>query len=505
MELFRLYGSILLDNKEALKELDITQKQAKASQGAFKDLGEGASDLGKKVLAGVTVAAGALLGLGIKAINAASEVSDASKRVGMSAEEYQKWAYAAKLSGVESDKLEAIMKKQQTTFANATEGNKAAANSYKELGIDITGLTAGEAFNQAIASLANMKDETARNALANDLFGKSYADLAPLLGEGASGIEALKQEAVDLGMVMSNDTVNSGDKLGDTIDKLKGAFSGVANTLGAKLFPYIQKLSDTILENKDEISEFIEDAVNALTDAIIWLKDNLKWILPILAGVVAGFVAFQVVSFVSGLVATFTALIAGASGVMGIFNAVMAANPIGLVALAIAALIAIGVMLWMNWDTIVIKMKDLWGWFKDIFGKIGAFVGGIFDGMVSGIKGTINGIIRALNGMISGMNKLKWDAPKWVPLIGGKSWGINIPNIPELASGGLIYGDSLVNVGEYPNARTNPEVIAPLDKLKDMIGGSGKGITVNFYPQTMSESELDNAFNYMNRRFGMEV
>ena len=45
MELFRLYGSILIDNKEALKELEITQKQAKNSQDAFKKLGDGASEL----------------------------------------------------------------------------------------------------------------------------------------------------------------------------------------------------------------------------------------------------------------------------------------------------------------------------------------------------------------------------------------------------------------------------------------------------------------------------
>lgn len=504
MELFRLYGSILLDNKEALKQLDITEKQAKSSQKAFKDLGEGAADLGKKVVAGATVAAGALLGLGVKAINAASDINDASKRVGMSAEEYQKWAYAAKISGVETDKLEALMKKQQTTFANATEGNKAASEAYQKLGINIKGLTSGDAFNKAISALASMQDETARNALANDLFGKSYADLAPLLAEGAGGIDALKQEAADLGMVMSNDTVAAGDNLGDTIDKLKGAFMGIVNTLGASLFPYIQQLADKILENKDVIAGYITSAVDVLTNSIIWLSQNLNWIIPILAGVVGGFIAFQIVSFVSGLMTTFTAITTGASGAMAIFNAIMAANPIGLVALAIAGLIAIGVALWMNWDTIVLKLQDLWKGFKDIFGKIGSFVSDIFNGMISGIKGTINGIIRALNGMINGMNRLRWTAPSWVPVIGGKSWGISIPNIPELASGGIAFDDSIVKVGEYPNARTNPEVIAPLDKLKDMIG-SGQSITVNFYPQSMTDAELDNAFNYINRRLGMEV
>ena len=46
--------------------------------------------------------------------------------------------------------------------------------------------------------------------------------------------------------------------------------------------------------------------------------------------------------------------------------------------------------------------------------------------------------------------------------------------IPEMAEGGLVYGDSLVRVGEYSGARANPEVIAPLDKLAGMIQGGGR-------------------------------
>lgn len=60
--------------------------------------------------------------------------------------------------------------------------------------------------------------------------------------------------------------------------------------------------------------------------------------------------------------------------------------------------------------------------------------------------------------------------------------------IPKLAGGGIAYGNSIVNVGEYPGARTNPEVIAPLDKLKKIIGGGGNG---GFIAQTViSGSDL---------------
>ena len=47
--------------------------------------------------------------------------------------------------------------------------------------------------------------------------------------------------------------------------------------------------------------------------------------------------------------------------------------------------------------------------------------------------------------------------------------------ITGLADGGVVYGETLVNVGEYGGVRSNPEVIAPLDKLKNIIGGQSAG------------------------------
>ncbi len=70
-----------------------------------------------------------------------------------------------------------------------------------------------------------------------------------------------------------------------------------------------------------------------------------------------------------------------------------------------------------------------------VFDRVKTGVLGIWSGIVTGIKGFINKIIGAMNGMIKGMNKLKWEAPDWVPIIGGKTWGINIPLIPTLHKG----------------------------------------------------------------------
>ena len=94
------------------------------------------------------------------------------------------------------------------------------------------------------------------------------------------------------------------------------------------------------------------------------------------------------------------------------------------------------------------------------------------SGLIDMIKGAINGMISAVNKGIGGINKGIHFANK-LPGVDVP----DIPNIPMLAKGGLAYGPTIAGIGEYAGARSNPEVVAPLDKLKEMIGG-GSGVTI---------------------------
>ena len=118
-------------------------------------------------------------------------------------------------------------------------------------------------------------------------------------------------------------------------------------------------------------------------------------------------------------------------------------------------------------------------------------------------KTPINWIIGKLNSFIDGINKIQ--VPDWVPEVGGK--GINIPHIPYLAKGGIVDKATLAMIGEGRSA----EAVIPLDRTltkymaeaMKQAGGTRNQISVNFYPQSMTNAELDNAFNYINRRFGL--
>ncbi len=97
---------------------------------------------------------------------------------------------------------------------------------------------------------------------------------------------------------------------------------------------------------------------------------------------------------------------------------------------------------------IKLKIKGIWDDVVGVFNTVKERILSIWAGIVGGIKSVINKIISAINGMISGLNKVKFSVPSWVPALGGKSFGFNIPTIPYLAAGGDILRAGAAIVGE---------------------------------------------------------
>lgn len=162
-------------------------------------------------------------------------------------------------------------------------------------------------------------------------------------------------------------------------------------------------------------------------------------------------------------------------------NAAMSANPIGLVIAGIAALIAIGVLLYKNWDTIKEKILDLWAAFSKTFPEAAGLIKKVFGTVFGVVKMQINSLISIVNTVTSSINKAlsKVKIPDWVPVFGGKSFSVNIPKIPQLAEGGIATRSTIANIGEGGE----PEAVLPLSKLSSMLGGaSGGNISVSFSP-----------------------
>ncbi len=289
--IFSLYGSIFIDNEKANKSIDDTTKKGESAGSkvgaTFGKITKGAATVGTAIVGAATAVGGAAFSVASSVADTAGAIDDSAKKVGTSAEEYQKWAYAAKLGGMETATLEKAMIKQQKAFSDAKEGSKSMSEAYQRLGIDIQNIgNSGDAFNQVIAALADMEDETTRNALANDIFGKSYAELAPLLAEGSEGIEKWKNEAVELGGVMSNEAVEAGASFGDTLDRLKTVGTGLFNTLGTTLIPIIQQVCELIMANMPAIQGIFAQLAPVITQIVTTLMPPLvelaQMLLPIL-------------------------------------------------------------------------------------------------------------------------------------------------------------------------------------------------------------------------------
>lgn len=114
-------------------------------------------------------------------------------------------------------------------------------------------------------------------------------------------------------------------------------------------------------------------------------------------------------------------------------------------------------------NSVVKIWDDFWGGVK-----------GVINFMLGGVEKMANGIVKGINKMIGALNGLSFDVPDWVPGIGGETFGFNIREIsevkiPRLASGGVVTGPTFAQIGEYPGAASNPEIVAPQSVIYDTV------------------------------------
>ena len=119
---------------------------------------------------------------------------------GMSVESLQAYSYAADLVDVSLDTLTGSMAKNVKSMSNAAQGSAKYADAYKQLGVSVTNADGSlrnseDVYWEVIDALGKVSNETERDALAMQLFGKSAQDLNPLIAQGSAGIAALTDEA----------------------------------------------------------------------------------------------------------------------------------------------------------------------------------------------------------------------------------------------------------------------------------------------------------------------
>ena len=281
MEIFRLFGSILVDSSEADKSI---QKTGDSAKNLSSKIGAGLKTVGKAAAGIATAAAGAATAAGAALKSAvddtaayADTIDKASYRSGLGAENLQRLKYAAEQSGASLENIEKSAKKMNDRLAEVSEGNEKSAEMFEKLGVAVYDAdgnmrSSDDVYNDVLAKLADMGDTAEATAIGTDLFGKAFTDLKPLLAAGSDGINDLKDNADALGIVMSQDAVTAGVKYGDTVADIKNALGGAARSIGASVLPMFQKFADKLITYIPKIQDFIKKIipiVEKLADSII--------------------------------------------------------------------------------------------------------------------------------------------------------------------------------------------------------------------------------------------
>lgn len=352
-ELFKIMGTIGINNSEADNALEATEGKAdKASKSigqrmqdglgkAEKAIGAAGAGMTKWVTGPIVAATAGVFGLMTKTGDYADRVLDLSDITGMSTDAIQEWSYVADIAGVSGETVTTAvaglvkrLPQLESEGGKASEGMERLGLSYE----DLSKLSPDEQVDTLMNALADMEDPVERNVIGSQLFGGAWQDLAPILGMGADEIAATRDEAHALGTVMGEEALHDANAFRQEMERLKNEFMGVFRELSTKFVPIFQDHIAPLLREV-VIPAFMEMA-DRIVSLIEWFNgldgemqhNILKWI-----GIAAAIGPILVV--LSKVIGT----IKGVVAVMSVKIAIM-----GAVVVAIAALVAGIVWLYNN-------------------------------------------------------------------------------------------------------------------------------------------------------------
>lgn len=511
------------------REIIVTENQVKNFEGQLRKVGnvklraasEQLKQVGNKLTAageamkGVSMAAaGVVASLGavsFKAGKAADDLNTMSKVTGINTTQLQKYKVAADLVDVSVEAIAKSNKKLSTNAYNAANGSKAQAEAFEKLGVSVTdadgNLRDGDAiFQDTIAALGTMENETERNVLAQKLMGKSAAELNPLIEDQGETYKNLTDTMSKYGLdFVDQETLDKANQFNDELDTMKAigsvAIAQVGSQLAATLAPALEKVTDLV-------GRFAEWLGN-LDPKVLTIIGSIAGVVAVLAPVLLflGKLAFAISSIMS-LIATIGPVIGGV---------LATAAPIVAV---VAAIIAVGVLLYKNWDMIKAKAKALWTNIKTVFNNIKTTIVNVWNSIKTSVSNAVNSIktkiTSAFNSVKSTVSSI-WNGIKTaithpiqtaVELVraaiskiksiingahlslphfklphfkisgGTLPWGIGGKGTPPkidvswYAQGGIFNRASLIGVGE-----SGSEAVVPLDRFWKTLEGMSTGET----------------------------
>ena len=280
MEIFRLVGSIFVDSDKANESISKTDKHA---QGLGSTLASGIGTAAKwtaGLVAGAGAVATGLTALASQTAATSDNIDKMSQRLGLSRESFQELDFVLSQSGVDINSFQTGMKSLLANMDKVSEGNKTAMANFEALGVSVQNADGSlrseeEVLFDTITAFQAMEDSSEKTRLAQELFGKQGQEIIPLLNSQAGSLEEMRQQARDLGLVLSDETIDAGVTLTDTMDQMKRSLSAVVTNLGGALIPVVRQVAELIIANMPMIQELFAQITPIITQVFTELMPPL--------------------------------------------------------------------------------------------------------------------------------------------------------------------------------------------------------------------------------------
>lgn len=479
--------------EKAAAQSNVAMQKIAATAKSVADGADKVASATKKISAAAAGAVAGLAALGYKAVTNADDLNTLAKQTGFTTAELQKLKYASDRIDVSMDDVTGAAKKLKSAMASGK-------STFKELGIEIIDTNgnmrnATDVFWDCVQALSKVENETRRDQLAMDLFGKSADSLAGIIDDGGAALRAYGDEAERAGLIMSQETLDSLNQVNDAIDKVKATAQGALAQAGAKAI--------------EAALPVIEKVIAAIQSVLEWLGSLDQQQIAVLMTILAIVAAISpLASLIANVATAANAIIPVVAAVVGALGGWAALIPVivGLVAfLAYQFLFhmdeikagakatideikngsqKLGSDLKLIWDSIGQALKMQW----DAWAGLGnAIIGGIksaISSVVSWVNSAVNSVINSINAVISAVRSLFG--------MGG-SVRAGATKVGKMAAGGTLrHGMSLV--GEYgPELLTvdnGQAVVQPLNATVDskslasamggIVGGGTTNVNVSF-------------------------
>lgn len=212
----------------------------------------------------------------------ADNIITLSMQTGQSTQQLQEFAYASELIDVSVDTLQGSLTKLTNNMQDTMNGTGNAKASFEALGVSVTNAdgsmrSANDVFYETIDALGKVKNETERDAMSMDIFGRSAQDLNPLIIQGSKTLKAYADEAHNMGYVLDDEALSALGAVDDAYQRLQKTQEGVKNQLTAEFAPYLEEFYGDATQGVKDLGKAIKDS--GIVDAFGMLLETVGDIL----------------------------------------------------------------------------------------------------------------------------------------------------------------------------------------------------------------------------------